>query len=128
MDTLIAKRVEAQHNSDVVEELSAYDILVGDRHWEQRGLLPIDDRDLLKFIVSRWRNRDISSTEALAWLDSQEILDPDALMIGLTSFYISRGEIPPPDVPLPPVTALLPPEWPYENMAMLEIVSKSRVA
>lgn len=76
-----------------VEELSAFDILVGDRHWT-RGELPDDDIAIIGYILRRWRENEISATEAIENLRNSNVLDLDAAMMGLCAVYIARGEIP----------------------------------
>ena len=126
MDTHTTVDLSNAH-SDAVEELSAYDILVGDRSLRLMGQIPSDAADLIRFICEKWRGKGISSTEALKWLDNEDLLNPDDLMLGLAA--ISAARTPPPELPPAPAVAMpLPIEWPYGNAEMLEIVSKSRVA
>ncbi len=113
---------EGKSSLEEVEELSPYDILVGDRCWKERGLMSSDDRDLTMFIIQSWRSSGISSTEALAWLESRDLLDPDALMMGFAAF-IHATDVPPP-APAAPETPL-PIEWPYER-EMLEAIAPVR--
>lgn len=92
--------MEQTHNSTQkssapcdVEELSAFDILVGDRHWT-RGELPDDDIAIIGYILEKWRSHEISATEAIENLRNSNVLDLDAAMMGLCAVYIARGEIP----------------------------------
>lgn len=86
-----------------VENLDPFDILVADKSWQQRELLTLDEHRMLWAIITAWQKKDISSTEALAWLDNQELLDPDALMMGFSAFQTAVAERPPlPPTPLPP--------------------------
>lgn len=121
MDT----HTKTDKSSADVEELSAYDILVGDRCWKSMGRIPSDDADLIRFICEKWRSSGISSTEALKWLDNEDLLNPDDIMLGLAA--ISAARTPPPELPPAPASAMALPDI-LPNWEIIDVLSKVRVA
>jgi hypothetical protein len=111
---------------DAVENLDPFDILVADKSWQQRDLLTLDESRMLWAIITAWQKKDISSTEALAWLDNNELLDPDALMMGFAAFQTAAAQNPPPPPsPLPPLAPGMRSE---PSRELLEAIADRRVA
>ena len=85
------------------EILSLEDEIVASAFWNKRQPLTPSDADLLWFIIGKWRNEGMSATHALAWLENEDLLDPDALMTGFAAFHTAVGPKPSPSpTPLPP--------------------------
>ncbi len=108
-----------------VEELSPFDILVGDRHWT-RGELPEDDTAIIGYILEKWRNGGISAFQAIDDMRNSGVLDWNAAMVGLYAYYRAGA----PDIPIPPAP---PPSCPPMRLrepsyAVLEALAKARVA
>lgn len=94
---------ETQEELDTVENLDPFDILVGDKTWQQREFLTLGESLRMWAIITKWQQGDWGAAEALASLKENDLDDPDALMLGFTAVQRVRASNPPlPPLPIPP--------------------------
>jgi hypothetical protein len=86
-------------------------------------------------IIEDWKSGLIDANQALGKLEAQEMLDPDALMLGWVAFQTAmeqrRSHTPSDMPPAAPSVALEPPahdDWSYADIELLSTLSKVRVA